>query len=61
MLYGMTARLGWLGGDPQPMWKCWDELGMQGTEMIGYWDPACHGVDSYPMTKNHKTPANSRE
>ena len=40
MLYGMTARLGW-GGDPQPVWKCWDEFGMQGTEMIGYWDPDC--------------------
>jgi hypothetical protein len=40
MLYGMTARLGW-HGDPQPMWKCWDAFGMQGTEMIGYWDPAC--------------------
>jgi hypothetical protein len=40
MLYGMTARLGW-GGDPQPMWKYWDDFGMQGTEIIGYWDPAC--------------------
>jgi hypothetical protein len=40
MLYGMTARLGW-GGNPQPMWKFWDEFGMQGTEMIGYWDPEC--------------------
>jgi hypothetical protein len=40
MLYGMTARLGW-GGDPQPVWKCRDEFGMQGIDMIGYWDPAC--------------------
>jgi hypothetical protein len=23
------------------VWKCWDDFGMQGTEMIGYWDPAC--------------------
>lgn len=40
MLYGMTARLGW-GGDPQPLWTCWDEFGMPGTEMIGYWDNEC--------------------
>ncbi|HNY27759.1 MAG TPA: DUF6067 family protein [Candidatus Sumerlaeota bacterium] len=40
MLYGMTQRLGW-SGDPRPQWKFWDEFGMTGTKMIGYWDPAC--------------------
>ena len=38
--FGMTGRLG-LGGDAQPMWKLWDEFEMNGTEMIGFWDPAC--------------------
>jgi hypothetical protein len=40
MLYGMTNRLLWTG-DPRPVWKVWDEFGMAGCEMIGYWDPAC--------------------
>lgn len=47
MLYGMTTRLGW-HGDPQPVWKCWDDFGMQGTEMIGYWDPACPVKTDHP-------------
>jgi hypothetical protein len=41
MIYGETAKLGWTGGDPRPMWKLWDDFGMAGSEMIGYWDPAC--------------------
>jgi len=40
MLFGMTQRLGW-SGDPRPLWKLWDEFGMQGTSMSGWWDPAC--------------------
>jgi hypothetical protein len=36
----MTARLGW-GGNPQPIWKVWDDFGIQDARMIGYWDPAC--------------------
>jgi hypothetical protein len=40
MLYGMTARLPW-SGNPAPMWKFWDEFGMEDTEMIGYWSPDC--------------------
>jgi hypothetical protein len=36
MLYGMTARLPW-AGDPSPLWRFWDEYGIQDTEMIGYW------------------------
>jgi hypothetical protein len=40
MLYGMTARLPW-AGDPRPIWKLWDEFGIQGTRMIGYWSPDC--------------------
>ena len=47
MVYGMTGRLPW-SGDPRPIWKLWDSFGMKGTEMIGYWDPAC------PVKTNNK-------
>ena len=40
MLFGMTTRLGW-SGDPRPLWKFWDEFGMQGTAPVGWWNPAC--------------------
>jgi hypothetical protein len=40
MLYGMTARLGW-SGDPRPIWKLWDDFGIDKARMIGYWDPSC--------------------
>jgi hypothetical protein len=40
MIYGMTNRLGW-GGDPRPIWRLWDEFGIQEAKMIGYWDAAC--------------------
>lgn len=41
MMYGETAKLGWSKAKPQPMWKFWDTFGIKGSEMIGYWDPAC--------------------
>jgi hypothetical protein len=38
MVYGMTNRMPWSdNADPRPLWKAWDEFGMQGTRMIGYW------------------------
>jgi hypothetical protein len=40
MLYGMTTRLSW-SGDPRPLWKVWNEFGIDKSRMIGYWDPAC--------------------
>ena len=40
MIYGMTNRLPW-SGDPTPMWKLWDQFGMQGTKMYGYWSTEC--------------------
>lgn len=40
MVYGMTARLPYMA-DPRPIWKLWDEFGMQGSRMIGYWVPGC--------------------
>ncbi|HTP12669.1 MAG TPA: glycoside hydrolase domain-containing protein [Bacteroidota bacterium] len=40
MVYGMTNRLPW-SGDPRPEWKLWDEFGMSGTKMFGYWSDNC--------------------
>jgi hypothetical protein len=50
MVYGMTNRLPWSdGADPRPIWKVWDDFGMKGTKMIGYW------VDNNPVkTDNDK-------
>jgi len=42
LIYGMTNRMPWTtNADPRPIWKVWDEFGMQGTQMIGYWSPNC--------------------
>ncbi len=38
MVYGMTNRLPWSDdADPRPLWKAWDDFGMAGSEMVGYW------------------------
>jgi len=42
MVFGMTARLPW-AGDPRPLWKVWDEFGIDRSEMIGWW------VDGNPV------------
>ncbi|HVU56813.1 MAG TPA: glycoside hydrolase domain-containing protein [Puia sp.] len=42
LVYGMTNRMPWTeNADPRPIWKVWDEFGMRGTQMIGYWSPSC--------------------
>lgn len=42
MVYGMTNRLPWSGNnDPRPIWKVWDNFGMKGTKMMGYWSENC--------------------
>ncbi|MFO1492951.1 MAG: DUF6067 family protein, partial [Kiritimatiellia bacterium] len=42
MVYGMTARLPWTGAsDPRPVWKVWDDFGITGARMSGYWEPDC--------------------
>ena len=42
MIYGMTNRMPWTdNADPRGIWKVWDEFGMKGTEMIGYWSGRC--------------------
>ncbi|TKK67968.1 hypothetical protein FC093_12180 [Ilyomonas limi] len=42
MIYGMTNRMPWSdNADPRPIWKVWDDFGMQGTKMLGYWSDNC--------------------
>ena len=42
MIYGMTSRLGWSDkSNPQPLWRLWNDAGIQGSEMIGYWSSHC--------------------
>ena len=42
IIYGMTNRMPWSdNADPRPIWKAWDNFGMQGAKMIGYWSPNC--------------------
>ena len=38
MLFGMTSRLPW-SGDPRELWRFFDEYGIAGTRMIGFWVP----------------------
>lgn len=38
MIYGMTSRLHYDGCDvAQYLWKAWDDFGIQGSQMTGYW------------------------
>ena len=44
MIYGMTNRMPWSdNADPRPIWKAWDDFGIAGSQMIGYW------VDGNPV------------
>ncbi len=42
MVYGMTVRHPWVTEgvtcDPRPIWKIWDEFGIEEAEMIGFWE-----------------------
>lgn len=40
MVYGMTARC-YQGVNPTPIWRFWDDFGIQDAEMVGYWVPSC--------------------
>jgi hypothetical protein len=35
LVFGETARLGW-SGDPRPLWKAWDDYGIQRSEFLPY-------------------------
>ena len=39
LVFGMTGRLPW-AGNPRPMWKAWDQIGIAGSRMVGFWVPA---------------------
>jgi hypothetical protein len=53
MVFGMTSRLPW-AGDPRPLWKIWDEFGIDAAEMVGWW------VDGKPVkTGNEEVLATS--
>ncbi len=41
MLYGMTNRKPYEGNDPGGIWKVWDDFGIKGSKMIGYWSDEC--------------------
>lgn len=42
MNYGMTSRMPWSAeADPRKIWQVWDDFGIQGTEMLGYWSERC--------------------
>jgi hypothetical protein len=50
MIYGMTNRMPWTSNaDPRPIWKAWDDFGIKGSRMIGYW------VKSNPVKTNDTT------
>ncbi|MBC9796786.1 hypothetical protein IBL28_12455 [Sinomicrobium sp. FJxs] len=49
MLYGMTNRMPYQKKKPDQIWKAWDDFGIEGSRMIGYW------VDKNPVkTSNEK-------
>lgn len=42
LIYGMTNRMPWSdNADPRPIWKLWDDFGMEDCKMIGYWSKNC--------------------
>lgn len=49
MVYGMTARHPWAGiADPRPVWKIWDDFGIESAEMKGYWHKDCPVITTHP-------------
>ncbi len=39
MIYGMTNRMPYQKLTPKDLWRIWDEFGIEGSNMIGYWSP----------------------
>ncbi|MGJ1404817.1 glycoside hydrolase domain-containing protein [Sphingobacterium siyangense] len=39
MLYGMTNRMPYQKLTPADLWRAWDQFGIKGSKMIGYWSP----------------------
>jgi hypothetical protein len=55
MVYGMTVRLPWSTEgvvlDPRPVWKIWDEFGIDKSEMTGFWEDDCPVTTNCPDVK----------
>lgn len=55
MVFGMTVRYPWttegMFCDPRPVWKLWDEFGIQDSKMTGFWDPECPVQTDRPEVK----------
>jgi hypothetical protein len=52
VLFGETVRMSW-SGDPRPLWKAWDEFGIQGTEFMPFFvpgNPVRTGREDVPAT-----------
>ncbi len=39
MIYGMTNRMPYQKLTPEALWRAWDDFGIKGSKMIGYWSP----------------------
>lgn len=50
MVYGMSSRLRW-GGEPQAIWKLWDDFGIDQAQMLGYWSKRCPVKTDHDMVK----------
>jgi len=50
MVYGMTGRLPH-SGDPRPIWRLWDDFGIEESRMMGYWTPDCPVRTTRPELK----------
>lgn len=48
MIYGMTNRMPYQKQKPDQIWKVWDDFGIKGSEMIGYW------VSDNPIKTNNE-------
>lgn len=50
MVYCMPPRLPW-SGNPVPVWKLWDAVGMKEAVMYGWWDPASPAASDNEQVK----------
>lgn len=60
MQYGMTVRYPWftegVNCDPRPVWKIWDEFGIEDSKMLGFWEnnPAVTSSDANVKVTTYK-------
>jgi hypothetical protein len=55
MQYGMAVRYPWftegVNCDPRPVWKIWDEFGIEDSKMLGFWENNPAVISSDPNVK----------